>query len=99
MKILITTQVQENYGTSAEPYWKFKGGRDFVVENVEPEDFVDVLVDRASAQIECDNEGYREWVLGYKLVANDYMTDYEKSQLEYEGKITYPCTVLTVGSV
>jgi hypothetical protein len=30
------------------------------------------------------------------VVSDDYLTDFEKSQLDYEGKITYPARVLTL---
>ena len=32
-KLLITTQVYENYGDADKPYWKAKGGGDYVVKN------------------------------------------------------------------
>jgi hypothetical protein len=45
-------------------------------------------------QIECDNEFYREYILGWEVVANDYLTEFEKSQLEYDGRIIYPAKEL-----
>ena len=56
-KLLITTQTYENYGSAAEPYWKPKGGCDYVVKNVDECDMIDVIVDRVRSQIECDDEG------------------------------------------
>ena len=41
-------------------------------------------------QVECDNEYFREHVINFEVVADDYLTEFEKSQLEYEGRITYP---------
>jgi len=32
-KLLIQTQVYENYGDADKPYWKAKGGGDYVVKN------------------------------------------------------------------
>jgi hypothetical protein len=97
-KLLIQTQVMENYawredgslGVGADAYWKFKGGSDYVVKNVDECDMIDVIVDRVRGKIECDNDAFREYVVGYRVVANDYLTEFEKDQLEYEGKITYP---------
>jgi hypothetical protein len=40
-------------------------------------------------QIEESNDYYRSQIVGWAIVPNNYMTDFEKSQLEYEGKITY----------
>jgi hypothetical protein len=33
------------------------------------------------------------------MVEDNYLTDFEKSQLEYDGKIVYPTRVLTLGEV
>ena len=92
-KLLITTQVYENYGSADEPYWKPKGGCDYVVKNFEG-DFDDIL--SISRRVECDNEYYREYLLDWRMVKNDYLTEFEKSQLEYEGKITYPAKELVL---
>jgi hypothetical protein len=46
------------------------------------------------SQIECDNEFYREYILGWEVVANDYLTEFEKDQLEYEGQIRFPAKEL-----
>ena len=94
-KLLITTQMQENYGDAEKPYWKFKGGCDYVVKK-----FKGGMADATLAimalrsQVECDNELFREHIIDFSIVADDYMTDFEKSQLEYEGKITYPAKEL-----
>ena len=95
MKLLITTQVYENYGYR----WKPKGGCDYVVRNVDPCDMIDVIVDRVRNQIEQDNDSFQETIIGYSLVADDYLTEFEQSQLEYEGKITYPSREILVDSL
>ncbi len=41
-KILIQTQYQENYGTPNDPYWKFKGGEDYLVYAKAGEETIDV---------------------------------------------------------
>lgn len=105
-KLLIQTQVMENYawnedgslGTGADAYWKAKGGSDYVVKNVDECDMIDVIVDRVRGQIEQDNEAFREYIVSYKIVADDHLTWFEQSQLEYEGKITHPAHELTVGA-
>ena len=76
-------------GTGANAYWKAKGGSDYVVRNVDQCDMVDVIVDRVRPQIEKDDDAFREEIIGWKVVADDYMTQFEKDQLEYEGKITF----------
>ena len=93
-KLLITTQVYENYGAhdwdgtgSCPQYWKAKGGNDYVVKRFKGDATTAVMALRS--QIEEDNEGYRESIIDFRLVADDYLTEFEQSQLDYEGKITY----------
>jgi uncharacterized phage-like protein YoqJ len=35
VQIRITAQVQENYSDNNIPYWKMKGGREFIIDNVD----------------------------------------------------------------
>ena len=103
-KLLIQTQVQENYGAhdwdgegSCPQYWKFKGGSDYVIKNFRDYDRVTETVMAVRAQIECDNDHFREQIIGWEVVADDYLTEFERSQLEYEGKIVYGPQELVVG--
>ena len=104
-KLLIQTQVYENYawnedgslGTGPNAYWKAKGGSDYVVKGVDECDMIDVIVDRVRSKIEQDNEMFREFIISYKIVADDHLTWFEQSQLDYEGKITYPAVELSAG--
>jgi hypothetical protein len=104
MKLLITTQIQENYGAhdwdgegACPQYWKFKGGNDYkydlgsVVRNAEA---LAELVEHFRGQIDHDSVGYREYIIGWDVVADDYLTEFEQSQLDYEGEIQYPARVL-----
>ena len=88
MKLLITTQVYENYGYR----WKPKGGSDYVVKGFKGDATAAVMALRS--QIEQDNEAYRETVIDFRLVADDYLTEFEQSQLDYEGSIRYPAKEL-----
>ena len=45
-------------------------------------------------RIELDNDHYRSQISGWKIVADDFVTDYEKVQLDEEGSITYPVPTL-----
>jgi hypothetical protein len=99
-KLLITTQVYENYGAhdwdgvgECPQYWKAKGGSDYVVKKINVNKVTETVM-ALRGQIECDNEGFREHIIGWEVVADDYLTEFEKSQLEYEGKITYPAKEL-----
>ena len=95
-KLHIYTQDQENYGAhdwdgtgECPQYWKFKGGQDFFVKGIKNDEEATMAVMALRDQIEENNDYYRSQIVGWSIVANNYMTDFEKSQLEYEGKITY----------
>ena len=96
-KLLIQTQVYENYGDADKPYWKAKGGGDYVVKNFRKFNAVTETVMALREQIEADNEYLREHIISWEVVADDYLTEFERSQLEYEGKITYPANELVFG--
>lgn len=94
-KLLITTQVYENYGAhdwdgkgECPQYWKAKGGCDYVVKNVDV-NRVDEIMMSVWNQVESANEHYRETIIGSSVVDDDYLTEFEKSQLEYEGEIRH----------
>ena len=95
-KLLITTQVYENYGAhdwdgqgQCPQYWKAKGGNDYVVKKFKDLNKVTETVMALRSQIECDNEGFRESIIGWEIVGDKYLTEFEQSQLDYEGKIRY----------
>jgi hypothetical protein len=99
MKLLITTQVYENYGAhdwdgvgECPQYWKAKGGSDYVVKRFKGDATTAVMALRG--QIEQDNDAYRESIINWEVVADEYLTEFEQSQLDYEGKITYPAKEL-----
>jgi len=108
MKLLINTQYMENYGAhdwdgegECPQYWKFKGGQDYflMIDGFNPDhEFADkrlqMIVDGVRGQIEWDDVGSRQYIVGYDIVADDYLTEYERSQLEWDGTITYPTKML-----
>ena len=101
-KLLIQTQVFENYawredgtlGKGADAYWKPKGGGDYVVKKFRDFNRVTETVMALRSQIEQDNDLFREHVIHWEVVTDDYLTEFERDQLEYEGKITYPANEL-----
>ncbi len=102
-KLLIQTQVMENYGAhdwdgqgSCPQYWKAKGGNDYVVKNIDP-NRAGQIATWACGEIEQDNEYFREFAVNWEVVADDYLTEFERSQLEYDGEIYYPAVELSVG--
>ena len=102
MKLLLTTQVYENYAwqedgtilTGEQAYWKAKGGSEYVVKNFKDHNRITEVVMALRSQVEVNNEYFREQILDWMVVPNDYLTEFEQNQLEYEGKITFPATEL-----
>jgi len=103
MKLVITTQVYENYawmedgsiGTGEAAYWKAKGGDDYVIRNFDPTRYAPgIIVELVRGRIESNTDYVREHIVDWSVVEDDYLTDFEQSQLEYDGKITYPAKEL-----
>ena len=108
MKLLITTQVYENYawredgsiGVGAEAYWKAKGGNDYVIERFKgSEAAATVMVMVVRDHIEQSTDYFIETITDWKIVKDDYITEFEQSQLDYNGKITYPATKISLDAV
>jgi len=104
MILVIDTQFMENYGAHdwdgegvCPQRWKFKGGSSYKVVGV-PKGFdLDQAVGIVSSEIVKDNDYCRELIIGYRLEANDWMSDFERSQLEYDGSIAYPEPTIEFG--
>jgi hypothetical protein len=84
----------ENYGAhdwdgegECPQRWKFKGGSEYKITGVDPtadpEDYISL------ANVEFNDIGAREYVVNYSFESDDYMSDFEKSQLEYDGEIYF----------
>lgn len=97
-KLLIQTQVYENYawmedgtlGVGENAYWKAKGGSDYVVKNFKDFNRATETVMALRGQIEQDTDAFREYIISWEIVADDYLTQFEKDQLEFEGVIRFP---------
>lgn len=101
MKALITTQVYENYawredgtmGTGPDSWWKPKGGDEYVVLNVDQDEVFEIL-EKVCLQIERNDDYIQENIIDLRIVEDDYLTEYERDQLEYDGKIEFPAKVI-----
>ena len=96
MKLLITTQNLENYGAhdwdgvgECPQYWKAKGGSDYVVKNFTNFNNTTEVVMALRGQIEEDSEYFRSFIIDWEVVADDFLTEFEQDQLNYEGKIRF----------
>ncbi len=93
MMLVIRTQYMENYGAhdwdgtgECPQYWKMKGGSEYKITDVPLNiDYQEVV---SMANVEKDNEYCREYILDWSMEADDYLSWFEKSQLEYDGEIT-----------
>jgi hypothetical protein len=97
MMLVITTQVYENYGAhdwngegECPQYWKPKGGSEYKILDIPLNIDYNNLVRFALSGIEQNNEHYRETMVGWTVEADDYLSWFEKSQLEYDGTIACP---------
>ena len=96
-KLMISTQVYENYGSAEKPHWKAKGGCDYAVRNFNGNYSKALAVVTALRdKIEQDNEYLREHIIDWAIEADDYLTEDERLQIQYEGKIIYPAKELVV---
>jgi hypothetical protein len=105
MKLVITTQVYENYawqedgtiGTGDAAYWKAKGGDEYVIRGFDPMRYAPgIIVEQVRGRIEKANDYVCETIVDWMVVEDDYLTAYEQSQLDFEGKITYPAQELAL---
>ena len=100
MKILITTQYRENYGTEADPYWKMKGGDEYYILNVDPLQVAPgLLVEQVRGEIEYANPMSEESILDWQLVEDDFQTNFEQDQLLLDGGVQYSAKVLELETV
>lgn len=95
--LVISTQVRENYawnedgsiGTGADAYWKMKGGHEYKVLGVPLNIDYQEVVDMVRPQVERDDDYFQEYIISWSMEADDYLSWFEKSQLEYDGEIIF----------
>lgn len=94
MILVIQTQDYENYaahtGFDGTFRWKAKGGSEFKITNVPADADLQEVVDMVRGEIERDDEYFQTTIIGYGLEGDDYLSWFEKSQLEYDGEIAFP---------
>lgn len=96
MLIHIHTQYVENYGDTERPYWKYKGGNTYVVTGVTlpMNDTIgrvgESIVNSVRERIEYRNDYAEEYILDWEFAADDALTEDERLQQEYDGRIDYP---------
>lgn len=93
MMLVIATQDYENYaahqGFDGSFYWKAKGGSEFKITGIPEGADLEEIVSMVRSEIERNDEYFQTTIIGYDVKADDYLSWFEQSQLEYEGEITY----------
>ena len=104
-KLLIQTQVHENYGAhdwdgegECPQYWKAKGGSDYVLPNLTALQFTSIkaVVGALKPQVEANDHYWRESVIHWEVLADDQPTPWEADQIRWEGRVVFPAKVLTL---
>jgi hypothetical protein len=97
----IATQTLENYGAhaadgrwaSGNAYWKMKGGTDYIITGVDR--IQDAVAFVAALAME-NGIGYKEFPTHWEAVSDDFLTEFEQSQMEYDGEIQFPAQRINV---
>jgi hypothetical protein len=99
-KILVSTQFLENYAEpGAAPYWKCKGGSDYIVLMTDAFEGTDWdstgfrasldFVEESLNEFLPNNEFGHEYVIGVSLMETARMPWSEAAQLKYDGEVKY----------
>ena len=113
MKLLINTQYMENYGAHAwdgqgecPQHWKPKGGQDYFLplDGFNPghefaEKRLQMIVDGIRDKVEWSDNCSRQYIIDYTIVDDDYLTDFERDQLESDGYVSFPTKVLQESAI
>jgi hypothetical protein len=95
---MIYTQYHEYYGTPECGRWKPKGGGEYFVSlgSVIPDvKEIEAIVNSVKSQCEWYSEfGSESYIVSWEIQSDDFLTGFEKDQLEYEGVIRYPAKEL-----
>jgi hypothetical protein len=57
------------------------------------------VLEKIALKIEQANDYFQEFIVDTKIVDDDYLTEYERDQLEYDGAIMFPAKELTLEAV
>lgn len=104
MILVIQTQDYENYaahqGFDGSYYWKAKGGSEYKITGVDPMLYTEAqIVEMARDLIEQNDEYFQTTIIGASFEADDYLSWFEKSQLEYDGAVQFAEPVIEFDKV
>lgn len=92
MKIYFYTQDFENYGTENEPYWKAKGGSDYILSSA---NWTEEMIKEVIHRISFSNPYYESLYIGHLEVCDQFLTDFEQLQQENDGRVEFPAKRLS----
>ena len=98
MMIVIETQRYENYawnpdgtiGTGPDAYWKAKGGSSYKITDAPANVDLDEVVSMVRDSIEKNSDYIQETIISYGMEKDNWLSWFERSQLEYDGEIQFP---------
>ena len=101
MMLVIQTQYCENYGAhdwdgvgACPQYWKFKGGSSYKITGVPEGVDAEAVIDIVRGEIEHKSDYAEEYIVGWSVEADDWLSAFERSQLEYDGEIQFADPVI-----
>lgn len=100
MRLIAYTQVLENHTSYDENYsdaqLKTKGRTEYLLANLTPQEVCDLgqsgledIVCRKKQHIERDNQSLKEWIIDWDILDHNELTQSEKDQQEFDGKIDF----------
>lgn len=86
-RIIIHTQIFENYGSQEKPFMKFKFGEEYSVPYIEGHDHLANIVSAAYRHVtdmhsDVGQHGYNEFPIGYEILPANELTEREKDYIE-----------------
>ena len=106
MILVARTQIMENYGAhhwdrqgECPQYWKAKGGSEYKIINLPKGVEHTEIIMAVRGDIEVNNEFYTENIIDWSIESDDYLSWFEKSQLEYDGSIMFKEPVIDFAEV
>jgi alpha-N-acetylglucosamine transferase len=98
MKLMLYTQYHENYGTDTQPHWKPKFGSEYFVllPEVITMEAISALVEKAADKLFTSTPYTQEYLIDWSVESEDFLTQFEASQLRYEGEIFHPAKEITL---
>jgi hypothetical protein len=104
--LVIRTQIHENYGAhdwdgtgECPQYWKAKGGTEYKILDVPLNINYNEFVKFTLTGIETDTDYFNEYMVDWTVEEDNYLSWFERSQLQFDGAIVYKEPTMTYEQV